>query len=185
MSRKLIVVGFAVMVALACSLLSGAGVLAGASATTGTGDLSCSGTGQINFRPPLTSANGSSVTGLLKFAASGCSGGTPEPSEVKAAGKITTMESTICSAPEEVVEGNVSFKAHYPGAHVAISKMSEGDWVGTSLEGSWDTEIEGSVTGSYSSDAAVIDADFSTSNETGSCTSGVRKVTFTATLEDF
>ncbi|MGB7051699.1 MAG: hypothetical protein WBG41_09030 [Acidimicrobiales bacterium] len=184
MVRKLLVVGFAVTVALAGSLLSGAGSLAGASATKGTGDLSCSGTGHINFRPPLTSANGTTVGAYFHFDASGCSGGTPEPSEVKADGRIARMESTICSTLG-VVEGNVSFKAQYPHAHVAMSRMSEGDWAGASDDGSWDTAIEGSVTGSYSSDAAVIEADFSTSNETGSCTRGVRKLTFTATLEDF
>ncbi len=185
MRRKLTVAGFALVVVVACSVLSGATGVAGASATKGAGELSCSGTGQISFRPPLNSGNGSSVTGYLHFKASGCSGGTPEPTEVKGVGKITTMESTICSTPEEVIEGNVSFKAEYPHAHVALSHMSEGDWVGAADDGSWDTEMEGSVLGSYSSDAALIEADFSTSNEKGSCTTGVRALRFTVTLEDF
>jgi hypothetical protein len=185
MGRKLTVAGFALVVVVACSVLSGATGQAGAAAAKTSGELSCTGTGQITFRPPLTSSNGSSVTGGLRFEGSGCSGGTPEPSEVKAQGQITTMESTICSSPEEAVEGNVSFKAEYPHAHVPVSHMSEGDWAGVSVGGSWDTAIEGSVTGSYSSDAAVIEADFATANETGSCTKGVHKVTFTATLEDF
>jgi hypothetical protein len=184
MGRKLTVAGFALVVVVACSVLSGTTIQAGASTTT-SGELNCTGTGQIAFRPALTATNGSSVKGLLKFDGTGCSGGTPEPSEVKASGQITTMESTICSTPGEAVEGNVSFRAEYLDDHVPVSHMSEGDWVGTAVDGSWDTAIEGSVTGSYSSDAAVIEADFSTADETGSCTKGVHKVTFTATLEDF
>jgi hypothetical protein len=189
MGRKLTVAGFALVVALvvalAGSLLSGTGALAGASVTKGTGSLSCSGTGQITFRPPLNSSNGSSVTGFLKFEASGCSGGTPEPTEVKGLGKITSMESTLCSTPGLAVEGSVSLKAEYPHQHLALSKMASGDWAGASADGSWETAIEGSVTGSYASDAAVIEADFVTANESGSCTKGVRSVSFTATLENF
>jgi hypothetical protein len=185
MGRKLTVAGFALVVVVASSVLIGTTSQAGASAGIGAGELSCSGTGHISFRPPLTSTNGSSVTGYLHFVASGCSGGSPEPSEVTASGQITTMESTVCSTPEEALEGNVSFTAKYPRAQVAVSRMSEGDWVGASDDGSWDTTVEGSVTGSYSSDAAVIEADFSTSNEQGSCAKSVRGLTFTATLEDF
>jgi hypothetical protein len=190
MVRKLAVTCLVIVAVFAGWTISGAATSAvGAAVTRGTGTvigkgaISCSGSGRITFVPPLTAYNGSSAVGHLTLRGSDCSGRKPKPSEIDGVGTVSDVSGTICS-PGGAVENSTSIKVTYPHTDISSSRLA-GNWSGYAVPGAWDTEFDGAVTGSYSSKSAVIDADFSTGNETGNCSTGVRSVDFGVTISRF
>ena len=169
---------------ISCSALGIAAPTAGA-AGTATGVINCSAPAKVTFKPPMTRSNAGSVTGDLRFMSSGtCTGGSPSPSSIKGAGKISNFSADMCDLNGASIASSIILTVRYPGQHLSMSRL-RGQWGGFAVPGAWETSISGQVTGSYPSESPSIIGDFSDQNESGSCSTGIKSVTFALDLSNF